>query len=122
MAAKFSPKRSLLKPRFRVVCGKDIALGPGKVELLAALVKTGSLSEAARQLEMSYMRAWKLANTMNEHFREPLVIAERGGKSGGGMKVTAAGRRALDLYRQIEKKSLQATQAQWKALQKILRG
>lgn len=120
MARKSKPPA--LKPRFRVVCGESIALGPGKVELLALLIETGSLMEAARRLEMSYMRAWQLVNTMNECFREPIIIAERGGKAGGGMKVTETGRQALALYLEIESAALQSAEAPWRRLQKMLRG
>ena len=104
----------------RVVCGKNIALGPGKVELLALLAETGSLNEAARRLDMSYMRAWTLVKTMNECFREPVVIAARGGKSGGGMKVTETGRRALALYQEMESTALTSTAPAWRKLQELL--
>ena len=119
--ARKPTKTPVLTPRFRVVCGKKIALGPGKVELLQLLVETGSLNEAARRLDMSYMRAWTLVNTMNECFREPIVTAERGGKAGGGMKVTETGRRALALYQEIESTARSSTAASWRTLQKLLR-
>ncbi len=121
MAGKSRAKKPVLKARFRVVCGAKIALGPGKVELLTMLVETGSLNEAARRLEMSYMRAWNLVKQMNACFREPVVIAERGGKSGGGMKITATGRRALALYRELEATALASTAASWRNLQKLFR-
>ena len=64
----------------RVLCGDDIALGPGKVDLLALIGETGSIREAAERMGMSYMRAWTLIKTVNACFREPLVMASRGGK------------------------------------------
>jgi molybdate transport system regulatory protein len=121
MARTSSAKTPQLLPRFRVVCHGDIAVGPGKIALLALLTKTGSLNTAARQLGMSYMRAWTLVQTMNECFREPVVIAERGGKTGGGMKVTATGRRALALYQEIETTASKSTAASWRHLKKLLR-
>jgi molybdate transport system regulatory protein len=114
-------KKAVLKPRLRVVCGKDIALGPGKAELLEVLIQTGSLNEAARRLDMSYMRAWTLVKTMNECFRQPVAVAERGGRKGGGMKVTATGRRVLALYREMESTALSSTKAAWNSLQKLVR-
>jgi molybdate transport system regulatory protein len=110
-----------LHPRFRVVHRGDIALGPGKMELLALLVETGSLTLAAKQMDMSYMRAWTLMQTMNDCFTEPVVMAERGGKNGGGMKVTATGLRALELYREIESAAKKAATTPWRRLQKLLR-
>jgi molybdate transport system regulatory protein len=121
MAGKTSARTPVLKPRFRVVCGKDIAIGPGKMDLLAAVAETESLSKAARRLGMSYMRAWTLVNTMNEHFCEPVIIAERGGKGGGGMKVTETGRQALVLYQKMEATALKSTEASWRSLQQLLR-
>ena len=121
MARKSSAKNLELKPRFRVVCGKNIALGPGKVELLGAVQETGSLNEAARKLDMSYMRAWTLVKMMNACFREPLVVAERGGKTGGGMKLTATGQEALALYQEIEVAAMKSADRSWKKMQKLLR-
>ena len=118
---KSFPKKPLLMPRFRVVCGKNIALGPGKVELLGFLLETGSLNKAAQRMNMSYMRAWMLVNQMNKCFREPVVIAERGGRTGGGMKVTETGRRAFTLYRKIESTTRNSTAASWRSFQKLLR-
>jgi molybdate transport system regulatory protein len=81
-----------LHPRLRVICGESIALGPGKVDLLELVFKTGSIREAADRMGMSYMRAWTLIKTMNACFREPLVEAVRGGSKHGGAKLTATGR------------------------------
>lgn len=121
MAHKSASKTPRLLPRFRVVCRGDIALGPGKMELLALLVETGSLNLAAKQIGMSYMRAWTLVQTMNDCFTEPVVVAERGGKNGGGMKVTETGLQALELYQEIEATAEKATAASWRRLQKLLR-
>jgi len=121
MAGKSSIPRPVLKPRLRITCGKKIAFGPGKMELLAALVETGSLQAAARRLDMSYMRAWTLVQTMNECFCRPVVVAERGGKTGGGMQVTDTGHRALALYREMESAALKSTAGPWQRLQKLLR-
>jgi molybdate transport system regulatory protein len=121
MAGTSATKSAVLKPRLRVVCGKDVALGPGKAELLDLLLQTGSLTEAARRLDMSYMRAWTLVKTMNQCFRRPVVVAQRGGKKGGGMKVTATGRRVLALYHEMESAALFSSKPAWESLQKFVR-
>jgi len=92
---------SALRPRLRVMWRDEIALGPGKAELLALVEETGSISQEAHRMGMAYMRAWSLVKTMNQCFKEPLVVPERGGRGGGGAKLTAAGRRSLELYHQI---------------------
>ncbi|MBI3874466.1 MAG: molybdenum transport protein, partial [Verrucomicrobia bacterium] len=55
MSKPVRPRKSELRPRFRVLCGKDIALGPGKADLLGLVAETGSIATAARQMGMSYM-------------------------------------------------------------------
>lgn len=114
---------SQIRVRLRVNCGDDIALGPGKIELLEWLAKTGSITQAAERLDMSYMRAWTLIRTMNRCFRQPLVAAARGGtKGGGGAQLTDLGREVLALYHRMDAKSFAAFQPEWRRLQKMLRG
>lgn len=111
-----------IRPRLRIVAGKNIAFGPGKAELLEALDETGSITEAAHRLGMSYMRAWTLIRTMNRCFSEPLVDAVRGGsQGGGGARLTATGRQVLELYHSMDGACMKAIQPQWRKLQKLLR-
>src|ERR1044071_4902526 len=96
------PDRNVLSPRLRIRHGEDIALGPGKADLMAAIEEHGTLAGAAQQLGMSYMRAWKLVQTLNACFREPLVETSRGGRGHGQARLTEAGRQVLALYRRME--------------------
>jgi molybdate transport system regulatory protein len=104
-----TPKSVKVLPRWRIYCGEDIAVGPGKIELLAHVKQSGSLVDAAKAMDMSYMRAWLLVKTTNRCFKEPLVTLTRGGKQGGGAALTKTGERALALYQQLEKTSLSGT-------------
>jgi molybdate transport system regulatory protein len=110
-----------IRPRFRVNCGDDVALGPGKVELLEGIADTGSIAEAARRMGMSYMRAWMLVRTMNACFKEPIVIALRGGPKHGGAALTKTGVTALAIYKQMEAASLKAVRPQIEKLKSLLR-
>ena len=83
---------------------------PGRAELLTRVNGTASIAQAARDMGMSYMKAWKLVQSMNQCFREPLVEVQRGGKSGGAARLTPLGREALELYRRMETASVAATQ------------
>jgi molybdate transport system regulatory protein len=107
--------------RLRVTRGPDIAVGPGKVELLEAIAKTGSITAAARSLGMSYRRAWLLVDTMNRCFRSPVVEAEVGGKRGGGARLTTRGVEAVRCYRRIEKLATKASAAEMRQLLKLMR-
>jgi molybdate transport system regulatory protein len=107
--------------RLRVTRGADIALGPGKIDLLEAIARTGSITSAARSLSMSYRRAWLLVDTMNRCFGTPVVDATKGGKRGGGTRLTAAGIEAVRRYRRIEKLASRASATETRALLKLLR-
>jgi molybdate transport system regulatory protein len=111
---------SKITPRIRILHGKAVALGPGKADLLTLISETGSINSAAKQMKMSYMRAWLLVQVMNDCFREPLVRTERGGAEKGGAKLTACGRRVLQLYREMEAESLQAIKSRWKSIRHLL--
>jgi len=100
--------------------GKKIAFGPGKAELLQLVAETGSIGKAASRMDMSYMRAWSLIQTMNACFKKPVIAALRGGREHGGAELTETGRRVLESYRQMEKAGLKAAQADWRALQKLM--
>ncbi|MGZ8311113.1 MAG: winged helix-turn-helix domain-containing protein, partial [Allosphingosinicella sp.] len=67
-----------LKLKIQLYCGDEIAMGPGKAELLRQITAQGSISAAARAMGMSYRRAWLLVDAMNRCFRRPLVEARPG--------------------------------------------
>jgi molybdenum ABC transporter molybdate-binding protein len=83
-------------------------LGPGRAELLAGIDRCHSISAAARAMSMSYRRAWLLVQDINEASGEPLVVAATGGAHGGGARLTPRGRRALDVFEQLQGQLLQA--------------
>lgn len=89
--------------RLRLLHGAEIALGPGKVELIEGIGELGSIAAAGRRMGMSYRRAWMLVATMNRCFRRPLVEATKGGTHGGGARITAFGLEVLARYRDLER-------------------
>jgi len=111
---------SSLRPRLRVMLGNEIALGPGRVDLLELIQQTGSLRAAAERMGISYMRAWQLIKYTNRCFSAPVVEVVRGGKHGGGAKLTETGRRTLAAYRLMEKQCQRAMEPSWTGLRKLL--
>jgi molybdate transport system regulatory protein len=91
-----------LRVRFRVDFGAQCSVGIGKIELLEAIDRTGSLSQAARDLEMSYRRAWLLMADLNSSFDESVVDTAIGGAHGGGAVLTPFGARLIAGYRELE--------------------
>lgn len=96
-------------------------IGPGKVALLEAIQRTGSISAAARSLGMSYRRGWLLVEEINEALREPAVTAAMGGRRGGGAIVTPAGARLVQHYRAIEASARDAAGGEFRAIGKLIR-
>jgi molybdate transport system regulatory protein len=92
-------------PRLRIAMGKGLILGPGKVDLLEAIERKGSISAASREMGMSYRRAWLLVDALNTMFGQPLVIAAPGGLRGGGAQITEFGRAIAGAYRRIERRT-----------------
>jgi len=88
--------------RMRVTAGDVIAIGPGKIALLEAIGETGSLTSAAKSLDMSYRRAWMLLDELNGALKKPAVDSTKGGQHGGGSELTDVGRQLVELYRRID--------------------
>ena len=97
--------------RLRLLLGDDIAFGPGKADLLQAIQRAGSISAAAKSLDMSYRRAWMLVETMNNCFESPLVKSVKGGSGGGGAEVTPAGVAVLEAFRRLQLEVAQVVDA-----------
>jgi len=92
----------------RVLAGSLATMGPGKAELVERIVRTGSISAAAREMRMSYRRAWKLVESLNAAFRRPVVVTATGGRRGGGAQVTPFGKKAIARFRAMERKASRA--------------
>ncbi|WP_051212688.1 winged helix-turn-helix domain-containing protein [Rubritepida flocculans] len=98
-AASRSPRRALT---LRLTLREDVALGPGKAELLEAIRDTGSIAAAGRRMRMSYQRAHDLVSALNAGFAAPLVESAIGGSKGGGARLTPLGAEVLAAYRAAE--------------------
>ncbi len=121
--ASKSPAKSAgakAKFRLRITVGDVIAIGPGKVSLLEAIGETGSITAAAKRLDMSYRRAWLLLDELNGALKKPAVDSAKGGTHGGGSALTEVGRQVIDLYRRVEATAERACRADLKRLLGLL--
>ncbi len=96
-----------VKNRLWLVGQHGTFLGEGRIALLQSIEEHGSIAKAARSMNMSYLKAWKLINSMNASSSQPLVIRSSGGKGGGGTILTEEGKKAIALYRELNKKCQQ---------------
>lgn len=89
----------------------SIPLSHGKAELMELIRETGSISQAAARMGMSYRRAWLLVDELNRLFREPSIETKQGGRSGGGATLTVFGEELLKRFRGMEARTMQALAA-----------
>jgi molybdate transport system regulatory protein len=82
--------------------GGEHFIGPGRVQLLEQIKKTGSITHAAKAMKMSYRQAWQVVQDMNSGSHKPLVEKTLGGKGGGGAIVTETGEKAIKLFYELE--------------------
>ena len=93
-----------LKATLRIV-GEDIPFfGPGRLQLLKQIESTGSISQAAKNMGMSYKKAWQMISSMNEQAIKPLVLMQTGGSSGGGAVVTDEGHEVMHYYQALHER------------------
>jgi molybdate transport system regulatory protein len=105
-----------LKVKVRIDFDDAHAVGPGKIALLERMRDCGSLSQAARELDISYRRAWQLLDSLNTSFNEPVIVTSIGGKGGGGSEITKLGLALIDAYRALEKEMTLRAQQFFKPL------
>lgn len=79
-------------------------LGKGRVELMEKIIEHGSISKAAKEMGMTYKKAWALINSMNSQSAEPLVRTQTGGGGGGGAVVTEKGQQAILLFKGLRQR------------------
>ena len=79
-------------------------LGPGRVELLERIAATGSINQAAKQMGMSYKKAWEMVNSLNSQVTAPLVLTQTGGEKGGGALITEEAKQLIAYYRLLRER------------------
>lgn len=107
----------LVRPRIYI--GSNIAIGPGKIDLLRLVGETQSISAAARLLGIPYKRAWLLLDTLNQGFGQPLFVTATGGKGGGGAQLTTLGQELLSCYAALEQRINASSASELEALQAL---
>ncbi|WBX72331.1 winged helix-turn-helix domain-containing protein [Tenacibaculum retecalamus] len=90
-----------IKSRIWIEVDDKVFLGEGRVQLLKSLNRTGSLLKSAKELSISYKKAWNLVDSVNKNAQNPLVIKSVGGASGGGTKLTPYGIKMIEVFDSI---------------------
>ncbi|HQZ11503.1 MAG TPA: winged helix-turn-helix domain-containing protein [Devosia sp.] len=92
----------------RITLSEDFYIGPGRADLMELIAETGSISEAAKRMGMSYKRAWGLVQALNDGWGAPLVETARGGSTQGGATLSEAGHDLLTRYRHMQQATREA--------------
>lgn len=92
-----------LNATLRVFIGNEKLFGPGKLELLQFIQETGSISQAAKKMGLSYKKAWDMVNALNHHCTKPIVLAQTGGVKGGKTILTPEGIELMEAFRLIQR-------------------
>lgn len=95
----------IIKNRIWIDGDDGTFLGNGRIQLLEKIAETGSIKDAARDLKMSYRKAWSLLDSMNRQAIEPFILKSTGGSGGGGTVVTKAGLRAIKNFNLLREKN-----------------
>lgn len=119
ISMKRKTNRQAIIVRPRVYIGDEIALGPGKIDLLRQVAETHSIAGAARALGVPYKRAWLLVDSLNQGFGRPVVETATGGKGGGGAIVTPLGQQLLKCYSALESRINSASAKELEALRAL---
>ncbi len=98
MTRKHTHKNGRLRGRIWIEGPEGTFLGYGRVVLLERIKEHGSISAAARSMEMSYRHAWELVDSMNRQSKTPVVVKSTGGRGGGGALLTETGDLAIDTF------------------------
>ena len=83
-----------------------LLVGEGRLKILHAILKTGSLSAAARELERSYRAVWGKVRATEDRLGVKLVEGVAGGARHGGAVLTDE---AVEFIRRFEEFSETAT-------------
>ena len=82
-----------------------ILISEGRVELLKTIERTGSLNKAAKEMNISYQKAWKLLDTAGKSTEYKLIETKTGGSKGGGTIVTPYGKFLINAFDEINKET-----------------
>ena len=93
-----------IRARFWITGNHSGYIGIGRIELLENIEQYGSISQAAKNMGMSYKKAWKLIEELNHMYDEPLIVKVKGGKAGGGSELTTKGKQLIKDFKKIETK------------------
>ena len=108
-----------IKGRLWIENERGVHLGRGRIKLLKAIHELGSLSKAAKELQISYRKAWNLVHEMNTHAKSPYVILQSGGIGGGKASLSEQAISTIALFEELEREHDQFLRDQKEKFEKL---
>lgn len=108
-----------IRSRIWIETGGNVLVGEGRIRLLKAIEKEGSLSKAAKSIDMSYRKAWILLDAINKSAKKEVVTKTVGGHQGGGTLVTPYGKKLIVAFETINRNCWTFLDQQLKAIEDI---
>ncbi|TDE14694.1 winged helix-turn-helix domain-containing protein [Dyadobacter psychrotolerans] len=102
----------VIRLRHWVYVNETKFFGPGRYELLEGIQQTGSIAKAAKEMGLSYKKAWAMVDAMNTLGQKPYVVTQKGGSKGGGTILTETGKDVLTAYKKLNEKLLAVVEAE----------
>jgi len=90
-----------IKSKIWIENDEGILISEGRVQLLKLIEDTGSLNKAAKAMNLSYQKAWKLVDASNKAAKSPLIETHVGGNKGGGTILTPYGKSLIEIFEAI---------------------
>jgi molybdate transport system regulatory protein len=90
-----------IKSKIWIETDEGIIISEGRIQLLKLIASTGSLNKAAKEMNISYQKAWKLVDASNKASKEPLIATQIGGNKGGGTVITPYGKLLIESFEKI---------------------
>ena len=88
----------------RIIGPDEPFLGPGRIELMERIAATGSINKAAKEMGMSYKKAWLMVQSLNRQAETPLIVTQTGGEQGGGAQLSETAQALIQTYRELRQR------------------
>ena len=92
-----------IKSKIWIETEEGILISEGRVQLLKLIGETGSLNKAAKAMNLSYQKAWRLVDDANKASKNPLIETQVGGNKGGGTLLTPYGKTVIESFEKINR-------------------
>jgi molybdate transport system regulatory protein len=84
----------------------NVIFGSGRVRMLEAVDRLGSMNKAAKELNMSYRALWGRIKSTEDRIGAKVLVAKPGGGKHCGSSLTPTGKELLEKYKRLRERVL----------------